>query len=300
MPTSRCLSAAALAVAALVAITGTALANSHEDDPVQDPSPQSAAAAAEPQQEPEPEQQDEDRVMQPAEPDFRLINLPTTMRLPAHGGNFDLTHRFAGNLAHTTFGKAAGGLFGIDEGAVVGFEFRFGVMRHLEAAAYRSAFQRTIQLHSKYDAVHQGTSRPFSISALVSVEGTDNFRTGHAPALGAVASRTFGEAVAVYAVPVWVHNSAASLGVVRETFFMGVGGRVRFRRTLYLVAEISPRLAGYVAGKPEFGYGLEKRVGRHVFQLNFTNSSGTTFAQVARGGAPETLYLGFNLARKFF
>ena len=215
-------------------------------------------------------------MLQPAEPDFRLINLPTTMRLPVHGGNFDLTHRFAGNLRRGTFGDQASDLFGIDEGAVVGFEFRYGVMKHVEAAAYRNASARTVQLYGKYDAVHQRASLPVSISGILSVEGTNNFREDHAPALGAVASRTIGEVAAVYAVPVWVHNSAAALDVTRETFYMGVGGRVRFRRTVYLVAEISPRLAGYAPGEPAYGFGIEKRVGRHMFQLNFTNTFGST------------------------
>jgi hypothetical protein len=32
-------------------------------------------------------------------------------------------------------------------------------------------------------------------------------------------------------------------------------------------------------------------VGSHMFSLTFTNSFGTTFAQVARGGAANTLFL---------
>jgi hypothetical protein len=34
--------------------------------------------------------------------------------------------------------------------------------------------------------------------------------------------------------------------------------------------------------------------------LTFTNTFGTTDAQIARGGTSHALYLGFNLARKFF
>lgn len=279
---------------------GTAVARPQQADHAQDPGRQSPALVAQ-EQEPEREQQRAaDRVAQSAEPDFRLINLPTTMRLPEHRGNFALTHRFNGNLRLGTFGDQAGRLFGIDEGATVGFEYRFGVMRHVEAAAYRNTFQRTVQFYSKWDAVHQHGSRPVSLSGLISVEGIDNFRTDHASALGAVVYRPIGETAAVYAVPMWVHNSAASLDVVRETFYTGVGGRLRVRPTVYLVGEVSPRLAGYAPGQPEFGFGIEKRVGRHVFQLNFTNSFGTTFGQIARGGTPDSLYMGFNLARKFF
>jgi len=37
-----------------------------------------------------------------------------------------------------------------------------------------------------------------------------------------------------------------------------------------------------------------------MFSLTFTNTFGTTFAQLARGGTANSLYLGFNLARRFF
>jgi hypothetical protein len=48
-------------------------------------------------------------------------------------------------------------------------------------------------------------------------------------------------------------------------------------------------------------FGIEKRAGGHLFQLNFSNGFGTTFGQVARGGFTyDDWYLGFNIARKFF
>jgi hypothetical protein len=37
-----------------------------------------------------------------------------------------------------------------------------------------------------------------------------------------------------------------------------------------------------------------------VFSLIMANTPATTYGQLARGGTPETLYLGFNIARKFF
>jgi hypothetical protein len=45
---------------------------------------------------------------------------------------------------------------------------------------------------------------------------------------------------------------------------------------------------------------IEKRVGAHMFSLTFTNTFATTWAQLARGGAANSLFLGFNLGRKFF
>src|SRR5688572_12698005 len=235
-----------------------------------------------------------------AEPDFRVLNLPSTLRLPRHASNFQLTHRFNGNLRRGSLGGNAGNLFGLDQGAAVGFEYRFGITRHLQAAVYRTAIDKTFQFHGKYDAVRQKDSIPVSLSALLSVEGADNFQERYSPAVGLVVSRMAGDRLAVYATPIWVHNTAAILNIDRDTFLVGVGGRVRVSATVYVVAEVAPRAGGYRPDQPAYGFAIEKRAGGHLFQLNVNNGQGTTFGQLARGGFTDSLYLGFNLARKFF
>ena len=239
-------------------------------------------------------------VPRPIEPDYRLINLPTTVPLPRWRSNFALTHRFAGNLRRGDFGFQASNLFGIDQGAMVGFEYRLAFTRRIQAAVYRATLDKTFQFHGQYNAMRQGDAMPVSVSAVVSVEGADNFQEGRAPAVGAVASRAFADALAVYVAPMWVHNTAAVLGLDRNTGFLGLGTRVRLSRSVFVVAEVTPRLGGYAPSQPEFGFAIEKRLGGHVFQVNLTNTVGTTYAQTARGGSPESLYLGFNLSRKFF
>ena len=235
-----------------------------------------------------------------AEPDFRVLNLPSSLRLPRHGAAFQLTHRFNGNLRQGSIGENSSNLLGLDQGAAVGFEFRFGVARHLQAAIYRTAIDKTFQFYGKYDAVRQGQSVPVSVSALVSVEGADNFQEHYSPAVGGVVSRMVAERLAVYATPIWVHNTAALVDTDRDTVFVGVGSRVRVSGTVYLVAEIVPRVSGYRPGTTAYGFAIEKRAGGHLFQLNVNNGQGTTFGQLARGGFSDSLYLGFNLARKFF
>ena len=243
---------------------------------------------------------DDDAAVVLAEPDFRVLNLPSTLRLPRHGSNFQLTHRFNGNLRRGSFGGNAGNLFGLDQGAAVGFEYRFGIARHLQGAVYRTAIDKTFQFHGKYDAVRQGNSIPVSLSALFSVEGADNFQERYSPALGVAVSRMVADRLAVYATPVWVHNTAGILNIDRDTFFVGIGGRLRVTSTVYLVGEVVPRVAGYRPDKAAYGFAIEKRAGGHLFQLNFNNGQGTTFGQLARGGFADSLYLGFNLSRKFF
>jgi Membrane bound beta barrel domain (DUF5777) len=243
---------------------------------------------------------DDDATPVVGEPDFQVLNLPSTLRLPVHGSNFQLTHRFNGNLRRGSFGGNAGNLFGLDQGAAVGFEYRFGIARHLQAAVYRTAIDKTLQFYGKYDPVRQGGSIPLSLSTLVSVEGADNFQERYSPALGLVVSRMFGDRLAAYATPIWVHNTAGLLNFDRDTVFVGIGGRVRVSSSVYVVGEVAPRAGGYRPDEAAYGFAIEKRAGDHLFQLNFNNGQGTTFGQLVRGGFQDSLYLGFNLARKFF
>ena len=264
-------------------------------------------------------QEADDAVLRPAEPDFVVVNLPTTLRLPRFRSNFRITHRFAGNLRNGTFGQQASNLFGIDQGAIIGFEYRFAVTRYVQAAFYRSSFDKTIQLHGKYDAVQQRGAMPVSLSPLVSIEGADNFQEKYAPAAGVVMSRQFGTRIAGYVTPVWAHHTAASLEAIahehdgsaytesadpahvkRNTTYIGLGGRVRLGTSTYVAGEIAIRVRGYAPDQHGYGVSIEKRVGAHMFSMTFTNTFATTFAQLARGGGANSLFLGFNLGRKFF
>lgn len=254
-------------------------------------------------------------VVEENELDFSIINLPTSRPLPRFKSSFHLTHRFLGNLRQGSFKDNLGNVFGVDNGAVVGIEYRFAVTDSLQAAFYRSSADKTIQFSARFDALRQTEKMPVSVSLIGSVEGNQNFglltsgddhshtagtHEHKAPAVGGVISRTFGQRAAFYAVPVFVHNSLKLDDTShRNTFVLGMGARLQVRPTVYLVGEVAPRLKGYAPGKPEFGFGIEKRAGWHVFQLTFSNSSATTFGQIARGGFPTTIYLGFNLGRKF-
>jgi hypothetical protein len=249
------------------------------------------------------QQQDDDAaVFTPAQPDFTLVGLPTGLRLPRFKSAFRVTHRFTRPLTQGDFGSLSEDFFGLDSGAQIGLEYRFGIIRNGQIGINRTN-NRTIQFFALYDFIRQ-QRLGVEVSAFGSIDGTNNFRDSHSPALGAIISRTIGEYVGLYVEPIWVNNTnvlPASVVDHNDTFIVGVGARVRVRPSVYVVGEVSPRAAGYKPGVTQGSVGLEKRVGGHLFQVNVSNGFGTTMGQIARGG-PEgnDWYLGFNISRKFY
>ena len=253
---------------------------------------------------------DDDAKLRPLDPDFTVINLPTTLPLPKGASDFRLTHRFVGvNWRTDDFSTIASNAFGFDGPAVIQLEYRIAVMKHLEAIVSRTNFGRTIQFSAKYDAIHEDASHPIGVSGILSIEGENNFHkvttsgfdVGYLPAIGVALSRTLGSVASIYVDPIFVHNTQdVGLPDKLNTFYVGLGGRLRLMPGLFLVGEMTPRVSGYKPSDEEFAFSLEKRVGGHVFSFVVANTQATTYAQLARGANPQTLYVGFNLSRKFY
>jgi hypothetical protein len=248
------------------------------------------------------QEDDPDRDPNRAQPDFSIVNLPTTLRVPRFKSAFRVTHRFARPLGAGDFGDLASDLFGLDSGAQIGLEYRFGLMRGLQAGIYRTS-NRTIALFAQHSTLQQRDNGYVGLDVLVSIDGTDNFSDSYSPTLGVIVSRELGDHGALYVQPIWVNNSnplPSELVEDNDTFLVGLGARIRVLRTVYLVGELIPRV-GYRPGVSHATFGIEKRAGGHVFQFNFSNGIGTTMGQLARGGtSSDDWYIGFNISRKFF
>jgi hypothetical protein len=262
--------------------------------------PAQPAAATPPAQDKE---ERDDTVFDPAQPDFTLISLPTGLRLGQWKSALRVTHRFSRPLGQGSFGDLASDLFAFDSAAQIGLEYRIGLLPGLQAGLQRTS-DRDIQFFAQYSVFTQSKTMPVSVSAIGTIDGTNNFRDSKSPGVGAIVSREFPKIGALYFEPIWVNNTnpePKELVDHNDTFFIGVGGRVQVRKDLYIVAEAMPRVNGYKPGVNGGGFGIEKHVGGHIFQLNFGKGFGTTMAQIARGG-PESndWFIGFNLTRKFF
>ena len=288
---------------------------------------QTPAAAA-------PDPRDErDLALNLAEPDFTTVNLPTTLRLPRMKSAFRVTHRFARSLSDGSFGDLASDLFGIDRGAQIGLEYRIGLMRGLQAGILRTSASKTIEFFGQYDAIRQSETAPMTLDILASIEGLNNFHKGavvdaedneYTTTLGVLLSRTIGDRAALYLQPSFIYHSntyttagclehiehghtfpdctaAPTTGIDSNTLLVGLSSRVRLTQHVYLVGSWTPRASGFRPGVSLKTFGIEKRLGGHAFQLNFSNSLGSSMAQHARGGSNNSdWFMGFNISRKFF
>jgi hypothetical protein len=250
----------------------------------------------------QPPPDDPDLDLNFAQPDFTIVTLPTTLRLPRFKSAFRVTHRFGRPLGSGEFSSLLEDFFGLDSGAQIGLEYRFGLMRGLQVGIHRTS-NRTIEFFSQYNLLQQRDGSPLDLAVVGTVDGTNNFRDSYSPAISAVIGRELGNAGAIYFEPIWVNNTNPLPGELtddNDTFMFGIGGRIRIRPTVYIVGEFIPRV-GFDPGAHHGTFGIEKRAGGHTFQLNFSNGFGTTMGQLARGGtSSEDWYLGFNISRKFF
>lgn len=271
------------------------LPTSKEQQPAQ--AAQSAPAA------PAVPEDDPDLDVNPLQPDFTLLTMPTTLRMPKGKSAFRVTHRFTRSLGQGDFGNLLEDLFGIDSGAVIGLEYRYGLLRGADIGIRRTN-DRTIEFFTKYNVLQERGATPLGLSVIASAEGTNNFRDSYTPSLGVVVSRSVGRAGTVYVEPVWVNNSNAlpsALANDNDSFVVGMGARMRIRPSLYLVGELVPRVTGYEPNVNHASVGFEKLLGLHVFQFNLSNGFGTTTGQVTRGGTGNhDWYFGFSISRKFF
>jgi len=250
----------------------------------------------------------DDAELKLAEQDFTLVALPTALRLPKFGSAFRVTHRFLRPLGEGDFGDLLADFFGLDSGAQIGLEYRFGIIKNGQIGIHRTS-DKTIEFFGQYGLLRQ-EQFPVDISILASIDGTNNFHSNdeveasYSPSLGVILSRTFSDRFAFYVEPIWVNNSNSQpkeLADDNDTFMVGLAARIRIRPTVYLVGEITPRVAGFKPDTNQGSFAIEKRAGGHTFQLNFSNGIGTTRSQVARGAFnSDDWYLGFNISRKFY
>lgn len=291
-----------LALALSVARPAAAQDPSAPQPPVTQPPPSQPPPSQPATPAPEPATSDPDRRLDPLQPDFAIVALPTTLRMPKHKLAFRLTHRFTRSLGSGDFGDLVNDFFGFDSAALIGLELRYGLLPGTEIGIHRTS-DKTIEIFGQQSLMQQKPDgHPLSVDVLATFEGLDNMRDQKLGAVALLLSRKAGKIAALYVEPMFVANTSPQETGDNNTAMIGLGARVRIRPATYLVGEWTPRVSGYRPGVDQGSFGLEMRAGGHTFQINFSNGLGTTLGQLAsRGGVTaDSWYIGFNLSRKFF
>jgi hypothetical protein len=276
--------------------------------------------------------------------DDSLFSVPTGRRLERHGLYLNFTHRFPFEPAFTTQGRG-NTLLGLDDFSISSFGLRYGVTSKLSVMAYRSPSEigRPIELMAAYNFLAEKDGKPFNAALRFSVDAQNDFASNYTENFELVTSRSIGQRAQIYATPTFsIHqrpllanqNSSFAPPVPNQpcsaplavgldpafharpcanTFSLAMGAAVDIRPTVAVIAETIPTLLNatdLAIHRPEFSFGIQKKIWRHAFTLGFTNSPGTivsersgtdaTFTGNPSADKPSKMFIGFDLTRQIF
>jgi mono/diheme cytochrome c family protein len=238
----------------------------------------------------------------------RLVNLPTGMTMDKGDFLFRISHRLVPSV-RTGYDTA----WGLDGPAMAFLSLGYGITDRIGATVGRSGLFKEIEFSSTWLVLEQGenASLPFSFA----VNGGLSWVTQKQEGRGAfnsrnfkinaqvILSRQFNERLSVLVAPIYSSNTKHWEADSQGTFSIGIGGRFMFLEDLSLIGEWVPVLAGYKDIANGWGFGIEKKIGGHVFQFFVTDSIGLTSAQFVTGGdlrlGKGDLRIGFNIFRTF-
>jgi hypothetical protein len=272
--------------------------------------------------------------------DYHIVNIPTPKRVPRHSLNLYFTHRFQQSvkplensdddlLGLDSFAVSSFGLtYGITD------RLYANVYR---SPLCQNGLCKTIEIGLGYHLLDEAGRSPIALSTYASVEGDDNFQRRFTYNIQAMIGRSVTRYVNLFFSPA-VHINANGngrfnprpedsfpgqfdnnfrLGTHAASFGLGVNASIR--PSVSLLFEYTPRV-GFKLGRvlsefdsnfnfirfvndsePEIGFGIEKRIGRHVFSLTFSNTQATTTSRYNSSNLvlpPKRFSIGFNLFRR--
>lgn len=272
--------------------------------------------------------------------DYHVVNVPTPKQVRRHSLNLYFTHRFAEpvrpleDTGRDLFGLDSFSVssFGITYG--ITDRLYANVYR---SPICQPGLCKTIELGLGYHWLSEAGRSPVALSTYASVEGEENFSNRYTYNIQAMLARSVTRYANVFFSPAVHINANGSgrfnprpgffppelvesfrLGQHGGSFGFGVNGRIR--PTVSLLFEYTPRVgfklgqvepvfneqSGILTGfnnrsEAEIGFGVEKRIGRHVFSLTFTNTQATTTSRYNSSNLalpPSKFAIGFNLFRR--
>ncbi len=226
--------------------------------------------------------------------------------------NFIINHRF---------GQLNGGayeLFGLDQ-AYIRFGFEYGITDRLNIGVGRNSYEKVYDGFVKYKILRQSTGKRKMPISLVYVGNMDFKTTKWAdtalqgkPWLRAyytnqlLIARKFSEGTSIQIMPTIVHRNLVNTASEKnDVYLIGIGGRQKISKRVAINFEYYYALPNQLASdvRNSLSLGVDIETGGHVFQLFFTNSTGTDYRSIltettgkwGNGG----IHFGFNVSRVF-
>jgi hypothetical protein len=272
--------------------------------------------------------------------DYHVVNIPTPKQVRRHSLNLYFTHRFAEpvrpveDTAQDLFGLDS---FSVSSfGLTYGITDRLYANVY-RSPLCQPGLCKTIELGLGYHWLSEAGRSPLALSTYASVEGDNNFTERYTYNVQAMLARSVTKYVNLFFSPA-VHINANGSGrfnprpgffpreltdsfrLGKNTGSFGFGVNAGIRPTVSLLFEYTPRVGfklgqvrpvfdeetGNLTGfkndsEAEIGFGIEKRIGRHVFSLTFSNTQTTTTSRYNSSNLalpPSKFSIGFNLYRR--
>jgi len=250
----------------------------------------------------------------------RLINGHSIENVAAGVLDVKISHRFG------MVNRGSYEFFGLDQ-ATMRMGLDYGISKRLMVGFGRSTYQKQYDAFYKFKILRQSKggrgSSPISISAVSTVmlqtlkwedPKRKNYYTSRVSyAHQLIIARKFSEGVSFQLMPSFVHyNLAQGATDPNDIFALGGGGRIKLSKRLSfnfeyyhilpisLVAGEGYRIPGT---KNSIAVGFDIETGGHVFQLQFTNSTGMTektfITETTGDFFKGDIHFGFNLSRVF-
>jgi hypothetical protein len=235
----------------------------------------------------------------------RLINLPTTQTVDKHRFLFQISHRYTNGV-----GSGYDTFYGVNGPARIMIATGYGITDRLGVWIKHANQTHEFELGLGWLLFDQGDrlGMPFSASVYVggglvteSTPGRDLFDAENLKFTAQLSlAHQFGRRFSVLLVPCFASNTTDGLPTIEGSFALGLGGRFEILQGFSVIGEWLPVLAGHRAEANGWGFGLEEKIGGHVFQVFLTNSIGIASDRFIPGGdLKKGVRIGFNIFRTF-
>jgi hypothetical protein len=250
---------------------------------------------------------DINKVQTPAFWGTRVVNLPTPRSIDKGEVLFRVSHRFFPAVK-----EGYDAFYGLDGPASMLLGLGYGFSDKISLTLSRANVSKEFELALKWTLIDQSsTDGPISMALLGSASlvtlplpgkktfRSENTRINFQASLAYKVSPT----VSLLLVPGYSTNTNPTEESFQGTLSLGLGGRVQIINDFSILLEWIPDLSGYSFESSGWGFGVEKRIGGHVFQVFVLNSVGITTPQFVPGGefriSEGEFRIGFNIFRWF-